>query len=358
MSRQSKWVGIDTSTRTFAICVLDGEGRVVDSAELAADVGLALDYLSHHSETIQAVALETGRTSIHLARSLLDAGYPVRVYDALRVHRFLLVRTNKTDTNDAKGIAEFGRIAGETSRPVYLKPLELALVREKLVIRERLIRFRNQNEKALMNILNGYGVRAAESITSFDVLRRNVLTMLDMIEANCKSPIRAQIIPLLEISQLLRQHEGRLKREISDYAKKSQVCRRMMGVPGVGPITAVSFVTAVGDPSRFSNTADVGAYLGLTPRLRQTGLYSKPSKISKRGNSLTRRHLHVAARAAINCKSETKLREWALQLAARGNRKKATVALSRKIAVVLLSMWKSGSAYEPNGIRTGQEKLV
>jgi len=321
-------------------------------------VALAKGFLAPYSDTLKLVALETGRTSTHLARSLLEAGYPAKVYDALRVYRFLRVRSNKTDSHDARGIAEVGRIGGESIRPVYLKPLGIALVREKLVIRERLIRFRKENENALMNILNAYGVRAADRITSFQALQRNVLAMLNRIEEDYESPIRAQILPLLDLSQMLRRQEGRLEREIDTYANRTEVCRRMMAVPGGGPITAVSFVTAIGDPKRFSNTEDVGPYLGLSPRIWRTGRYSRQSRISKWGNSLTRKHLHIAARTALNSKTDTSLRKWALQLAGRANRKKATVALARKLAVVLLAMWKSGSTFDPNGTQASRQKLV
>jgi transposase len=320
--------------------VIDNAGKVVGEAELPADAAAAHAYLNDHSPSLAAVALETGTTSIHLARSLGALGYPVAIYDALKVHRFLQLKQNKTDPNDARGLAEVARVGGERFPKVYLRPAGLSLLRSKLVIRERLI-----NEAAMMSLFHSYGVRAEGRVSSSTSLRRIVAEMLTSAERAYDLPIRQLVTPLLNLSVHLRREELRLERELKEYATHDEVCRRLMEIPGVGVITAVSFVTAIGDPARFSSVANVGAYLGLTPKVWRTGSYAKRRGISKLGSGMTRKHLHSAARQALDARTESPLQEWARGLADRTNRRRAIVALARKLAVVMLTMWKNGSRF-------------
>lgn len=345
MGDELRWAGVDTSTRTFSICIIDRAGRVVTEANLPADAAAAHVFLSDQASTLAEVALETGTTSIHLARELTKRGYAVSVYDAFQVHRFLRVRLNKTDANDARGLAEIARIGGRHLRRVFLKPLNLSVLRSQLVIRERLIRLRKLNEAGLMSLLHAYGVRADERVYSQASLQRVVTKMVRDAERVYDAPIRELVMPLMKLSIQLPRDELRLENDLKAFATKDEVCRRLMEIPGVGVITAVSFITAIGDPSRFQKSQDVGAYLGLTPKVWRTGKYTKKRGISKIGNNMTRKHLHIAATAALNSRTESALQTWARELAARSNRKKAIVGLARKMAVVMLTIWKSGSRF-------------
>lgn len=346
MSEGLRWAGVDTSTRTYSVCIVDAGGGVVSQADLPADTEAAHAFLNSHTPTLVEVALETGTTSVHLARTLAELGYAVSIYDALKVRRFLQLKLNKTDTNDAHGLAEVARIGGAHLRKTYLKPLSLSVLRSKLVIRERMIKMRKLNEAAMMSLLHAYGVRADVRPSSQPSLRRIVMKMIRDVERNYEVPIRDLIIPLIKLSATLRKEELRLEKELKDYAFHSDICCRLMEIPGVGVITAVSFVTAIGDPHRFHQSCDVGAYLGLTPRVWRTGIYTKRRGISKIGNRLTRKHLHIAARGVLDSRIESSLQTWAKGLADRTNRRKAVVALARKLAVVMLTIWKTGSRFE------------
>ena len=260
MDCSSHWAGIDTSTRTFSICIVDGAGEMLRQADLPADTTAVEEFL-RCEDSLANVALETGTTSLHLARTLTARGFPVAIYDALAVHRFLQLKRNKTDTNDAQGLAEIARIGGPRIRPVYLKPLDLSVIRSKLVIRDRLIKMRKVNERALMSLLHTYGVRAGGRISSAKSLRRVVWRMVRSVERTYDVPIRELVAPLLRLSVILRQQELRLESELKVFAASNQPCRKFMEIPGVGVITSVSFVTAIGDPTRFRKAADVGAYL-------------------------------------------------------------------------------------------------
>jgi len=347
MDQGLRWAGLDTSTREFAVCIVDQAGNVVREATLPADIAAADEFLGGKSSGIVGVALETGTTSIHPARALRELGYDVSLFHALSVQRFIRMKLNKTDANDARGLAEIARAGGGQVQKVYLRPVELSILRAKLVMRERLLRMRKVNEAAMMSLFHAFGARASGPVSSQKSLRRVVNEMIGTVESSYGIPIRGLTKPLLELSISLRQHELQIENDLKAYVTKSDVGRRLLEIPGVGVITAVSFITAIGDPARFPRSDDVGAYFGLTPKVWKTGVYSRKRRISKIGNGLTRRHLHMAARAALNTRTENTLQIWGKALAARSNRKTAVVALARKLAVLMLTIWKNGSRYEP-----------
>jgi transposase len=131
-------------------------------------------------------------------------------------------------------------------------------------------------------------------------------------------------------------------------AKADPICERLMSIPGVGPICAISFFTAVEDPTRFKRSSDVAAYLGLTPVVRQSGDFARTGRISKMGNSLTRSHLVTAATSLLwTSKSESDLRNWGLELMKRVGSQRARVAVARKLAILMLVLWKSGERFIP-----------
>ena len=134
--------------------------------------------------------------------------------------------------------------------------------------------------------------------------------------------------------------------ELQAIARDSELARRLMTVPGVGPIVALGFIATVDDVSRFAKATDVGAYLGLTPRRYQSGEMDYSGRISKRGDSAMRALLYEAASALITrVRRFSPLKSWAVRLAARKGFKKAAVATARKIAVVMLRLWRDGTTF-------------
>ena len=274
MEQSLHWAGVDTSTRTFAVCVVDEQGNIIREAQLPADITDMHQFLSAASP-ISEVAFETGTTSIHPARALQALGYNVTVYHALSVQRFVRLMINKTDVNDARGLAELARLRGGQLRKVYLRPRHLSVLRMKLVTRERLMQMRKVNEAALMSLLHAHGVRADERVSSETSLRRVVEKLIAKAEVTYGASVREMTVPLLELSATLRAEELRIENDLKKYASMDDLCQRLIAIPGVGLISAISFITAVGDPSRFSRSGDVGAYLGLTPKIWKTGAFER-----------------------------------------------------------------------------------
>jgi Transposase and inactivated derivatives len=190
--------------------------------------------------------------------------------------------------------------------------------------------------------LNGGKLKASYSAAS---LQRNVNDELKRLRKREKVDLSEEIVPLLALSKATRAYIEVLDERLSKRAKEDPVCRRFLEIPGVGPITALAFFSAIDDPHRFRRNADIGAYFGLVPRLRQSGQSVARAHISKMGDRLTRTCLTSAAKHHLNS-ADSALAVWASKLSERAKKRGVYVALGRKLAVTMLAMWKSGEPYD------------
>ncbi len=151
---------------------------------------------------------------------------------------------------------------------------------------------------------------------------------------------------MLRARQALRAEYTTLHRDLLRIVRADEVCRRLMTVPGVGAIVAVTFTSAVDDPARFRRSKDVGAHFGLTPRKYQSGETDRTGRISKAGDASARSMLFEAANAMLTRVTRfSALKAWAVRIAGRHGMAKAKVALARKLAVVLHRMWVDGTEF-------------
>lgn len=301
--------------------------------------------LRPYRRRLRLIAMESGSTGTHLARKLLRLGFPVAVFDARQVSKFLGITQNKTDRNDARGIAEVARLGRQVVSEVRLKDAEVQHLRSALVMRQRLVRIRVAAEGAMRSLFRLNGGRL-ERARSARLLRRNVTQELARLRKVEKLDLRERVEPILTLCENLRVYLERLDKEIAASAQQNPVCQRFMEIPGVGPICALSFYTAIGEPSRFKRSADVGAYLGMTPRILESGQGTARLGISKMGSRMTRTHLVTAAMIHLR-RGQSALCDWGLSLRERSGRGRARVAVARKLAIVMLAMWKSGRPYQP-----------
>lgn len=342
------WVGLDVGLKSTSVCVVNGEGKVVHQSSMkthATEIGryLAKNYASN----VAVVGLETGGLSGHLATGLRRQGYKVAVMDALQVHRVLSLRRNKTDTNDARGIAEITRTGRDYLTEVYVKSAACYEVRAQLIMRHRLVQQRLANENMIRGLLRVYGGRVEPGAKSAATYRERVVQQLLLINDHESINLRPRILPVLDLCERLQADAERIEAELEALAAANPVCRRFMAVPGVGAITALSFFTAIEEPSRFRRADDVAAYLGLTPRVYQSGESLTHGSISKMGNRLTRTHLVNAATVMLSAtKTFSSLKDWGVRLAKKVGFNKAKVAVARKLAVVLFGMWRDGTHFQ------------
>ena len=275
--------------------------------------------------------METGPTSTWLWHALHAAGLPVICIDARHAQAALSMRLNKTDRNDAAGLAQLMRMGWY--REVKVKKLaahgDVAL----LASRALLVRQRCELENQIRGLLKNVGLRptatkgAAFEQSVSELVARHVT-------------LRPIIVALLKVRDRMRQEIAALTAQVRRQALGSDACRRHMTMPGVGPLTALAYSAAIDDPKRFKHSADVGAYLGLTPRRYKSGEIDRMGRISKCGDPLVRSYLYEAANIMLTrSKAANPLRRWGAKLAKRAGFKKARVALARKMAVVLHRMW-------------------
>ena len=295
---------------------------------------------------VTLIGLETGSLSPHLASKLRAQGFQVVVLDARQVHRVLSVKRNKTDTNDARGIAEITRTGREYLTEVHVKSNSCFEIRAYLTMRDRLVKQRRETEAMIRGLVRVYGGRIEGGTETPATFRSRAIDQMCLIADTEDVDLRPRVLPLLDLCEGFYVEANRIERELELLAASNPVCKRFMEIPGVGTITAVSFYSAIEDPTRFRHVDDVAAYLGLTPRVYQSGESLTHGGISKMGNQLTRTHLVSAATVMLsNTRSFSTLKDWGLKLSKRIGFNKAKVALARKLAITMFSLWRDGTHF-------------
>jgi transposase len=345
MAAGTFWAGLDLGETRTSICVVDDDGNIVLETECDSTATNIVSLLEPYATHIGLVAAESG-TGTYLVRKLRAAGLPTAIFESRKASRFLGIRRNKSDRSDAKGIADLARLGRNTVSQVHLKSLENQQLRSELLMRHKLVRLRVAVEASMRSRLVQYG-RVLPKSHSPDALRKNVEAEVSSLRTEEGIDLSAHLDPLLGVAESLRRYERKLDREFAARAKRDPICQLLMEVPGVGPICALAFTSAVEDPHRFADATNVGAYLGLIPRRYQSGEVSRTLGITKTGNRLTRTLLVSAATVMLARKADCELQQWASTLKDRLGSQRAKVALARKLAVVMLSMWKEGEHFRP-----------
>lgn len=340
------WAGLDVGVETTAVCVIGADGQVVHEATCPTAVkSIHRELRELRRRKFARVGLEASG-GMNLARGLRNLGYKIDLYEQRQLSKFLRLRRNKTDAGDAYGIADAGRLGATAISKVYLKSFECQSIQSRLTIRRHLIRQRVAGVNILGRQLELFGGRLRRQ--ELPKLRNKVESEIRKIFGKLpNNNIVSELRYLVGHCEQLREYELAAERELRRCAQNNEVCRRFMGIPGVGPICALTFYAAVGDPERFSRSADVGSYLGLTPRIVQSGLVSRHSGISKMGHKAARTLLVSSSTAFMrSADPESSLRHWVGLVEQRRGRHKARIALARKLSIMMLAMWKNGSSYQ------------
>jgi transposase len=347
MDLSALWVGLDIGEVTTSICVLGPDDKPVlerRSGSSAQEIAEALSCFE--VQKFADIIVESGAEQ-GLARTLRGLGYPVTLVDSGKAQRFLGIRQNKTDRNDARGLADIARLGRSKSLSVWVRGEECETLRAELVIRDQLVRQRTAIRCCLRSLLRRHGssLKKVALGTSFCAV---VEVELDAIAGTAPRRAIRQIEPLLEVSETLSRIVSDADKRILEFAKSNAVTKRFLAIPGVGPICAVSFYSVIEDPQRFLQTNDVGAYLGMVPKFKQSGTAFRRTSISKAGNTMTRGHLYLSAGVMLSrAAQQSAIGDWGKALAARRGYKLARVAVARKLALAMLSIWKHGCDFEP-----------
>ena len=334
------FVGLDVSKQETAICVRSRAGVIEAAFKTPTDPDAICRSLRSHSAGLRSVVLETGRMANWLYNELSLRGLPMVCVDARQAHAVLSQMHNKTDENDAAMLAELAR-TGFYKR-IEVKSRIAQERRALLRAREVAIKARMNVENTIRGLLASFGIRLPKHLKTYDQRVRMVLD---------NQPVLMGIIsPLLRLRTEALRQAAALTKDIARVARTDEACRRLMSIPGVGAVSAVTFVATIDTPERFSRSRSVGAYIGLTSRRYQSGDIDYGGRISRRGDRMLRTVLYEAANSLmcrVKSGSGQGLKDWAMALKKRTSHKKAVVALARKLAVIMHAIWKDGTKFNP-----------
>jgi transposase len=244
---------------------------------------------------------------------------------------------NRTDQSDAEGLAQIMRTGWY--RAIHVKSFDSHRARALLGARAQLVGMTTRLSNHIRGVLKTFGMLPGTMRgMRFD---RRVETML------ADRPDIAPIVaPMLNAWRQLREQISSFDKAVRLLIKQSPTCRLLMGVPGIGALSVLAYVSTVEDPARFARSRAVGAHMGLTPRKYQSGEIDRSGRISRCGDALARTLMYEAAVVILTrVKRGSRLKEWALAIARRSGSGKARVALARKLTVILHSIWRSGEPF-------------
>jgi transposase len=324
------YAGLDVSDACTSICVVDQARAVVIETQVATSPAAIATALRPYRKALAKVGHETGAKAPWLHKELTKRRLPIVCLDARHTHAQLSAQRNKTDRNDARGIA--GLLCSGVYTEAHVKSDEAQRIRLLLTHRIAMKRKARDIENALRMSLKTFGARLEKSKAGVVTVKQATRHQDPVLTRLSEAMLRASAALLAEVEAL--------DRLTTTMAKADPVCRRLMTAPGVGPITALAFKSGVDDPNRFSSSRTVAAHFGLTPRRFQSGGTDYSGRISKMGDCAVRSALYEAAFVMLNVsKSKCALRTWGLRLRSEKGMGAACVACARKLAVILHRMW-------------------
>jgi transposase len=348
------YVGLDVSLKTVSICIIDEEMKIAFETVVATDPQVIAEAIKQTNLPIKKAALESGGISHWLVTELIQLGLPVVCIDARKMSAAISMRVNKTDKNDAREIA-FALRAGYT-KELYLKPQNFISSGTLLTTRRLLVQQRTQIINCIKGLLKLHGKLFVGSSTSSETFRMSVLEALESLGQDTQDSIKG----LLETYKTIIEQIVSFEDKIEVISGNNPDVFLLKTIPGVGAMTAITFVLEIGDPKRFKKSRAVGAFFGMAPSQYSSGDTKKQGAISKTGSNEMRALLSAAAMCMMyNTKTWSLLKVFGLKILKKHGHKKAVVALGRKLAVVMHRMLIDKKPFEPGTVGQKEiEKLV
>lgn len=339
--RGNRVVGIDLGDRMSHVCELDATGEVVSRCRVRT-TRTALEKLLGEGEACR-VAMEAGTHSPWISRLLEELGHEVIVANPRRV-RLIGESRKKDDRTDAETLARLARV-----EPKLLGP----------------VRHRHESDQVTLSLIKARDL-AVRSRTGLILHCRGTVKAVGGRLPSCSAEsfvgkagptlpvaLRPALDPVLalitSLSAAIAGYDAELERAAAEHYPQAAL---LTAVPGVGTLTALAFLTTLGEPERFPSSRSVGSFLGLVPGRRESGASRPRQRISKEGNTLMRRLLVQCAHRLLGPLGPScDLRRFGERLAARGGRapkRRAVVAVARKLAVLLHTLWRHGQVYDPD----------
>src|SRR3954470_9188907 len=331
------YAGLDVSVKETSVCIVDESGKVCRETKVPSHPEDLARALHDRAWCLERVGLEAGPLSQWLFSGLAATGLPVVCIETRHAKAFLKAQVNKTDRHDARGIAQMMRV--NLFRPVHVKTLSSQKRRALLTARKLLQEKALAVENDIRGLLRNFGLKVgAVGAVGFEArIHELVESMPDLIDI---------MQPLLQARRQLRDHFANLHRRLLVLVRDDEVCRRLMTVPGVGPVVSLAFVATIDTPARFRKSKAVGPVLGLTPVRSQSGNTDRVGRISLCGDGMMRTLLFEAAQTMLRQTTRWSwLKAWAMRVAQRRGSRKAVVALARRLAVIMDRMWCDGTEF-------------
>lgn len=344
------FIGCDIGDRKSDLCVLDEGGTAVQVVKVKTEEAAVRTWFSKFSRA--RVVIEVGIHSRWFSRVVEACGHEVVVANPRRVQLIAKSR-HKSDQRDAELLARLGRYDPSLLSPIQHRSdaaqADLVLLRS----RDALIRERTRLVNHLRGIVKPFGLRFP-SCTPANFHRR--------VTELVPTFLRPALEPVLKCLEVIALQVNACEEQLVNRASKAYPeTTRLSQVTGVGPVTSLAFVLTLEDPRRFRNSRAVGAFLGLTAARHQSGDSDPECRISKEGDPFVRRLLVQCAQFILFRGPDSDLKRWGLVLAARGKKnakKRAVVAVARKLAVLLHRLWGSGETYVPLGYTRHQQEAA
>lgn len=322
------YAGLDVSDKTTHVCVVDAEGAVLRREVLASDPDIIAKWLARYCPDLVRVVLETGPLSAFLYHGMVARNVPVECICARHAKGVLSARVNKSDVHDAEGIAQMAR-TGWFKR-VHMKASATHFDRAAIRIRGQLIMARTAMINQLRGLLKLFGLRLGSARAP---AKRN--ERLAALYAQ-RPDLEALFTPLLASMEMIEAQLRTSNRMLEKRAASDPVCARLMTVPGVGPITALTYTMSIEDPTDLREVR----MSEPMPRRSQSGERDTQGHISRAGDPMLRRSLYEAANIILSrVKQPFALQRWGRKLAEAKGPKRARVAVARKLAALLHSVW-------------------
>jgi transposase len=344
-------MGVDVGDRRSHFCVLDEAGEVVERGDFRTTPAGLKKMLAGRSDA--TVAFETGSHALWIRREVDATGCRALEANPRQV-RLIYGGHTKNDRVDAENLARLARLDEELLKPVRARRDQDQRDLAGIKARDQLVQARAALANFVRGVIKPFGVRLTKC---------GVEAFAKRAPEQLPPELRATLQPVLEtiadLSRRIRAYDRAIEKV---SAERYPVTEHLREVRGVGALTALAFVLVIGDPDRFAKSRTVGSYVGLRPKQDQSGDREVPLGITRAGSSLLRRLLLQCAHYILGPHGEDcDLRRYGERIAARGAkvaRRKAVVAVARKLAVLLHRMWVTGETYEPLRVARQQGEVA
>lgn len=331
-----EYCGIDVHQKETEICILNEEGEVIERSRIPTSRKALTAYFDKKARV--KLVMEAGGSSQWVSRLIEKQGHEVIVCPPRQI-RMIAESTLKSDEIDAEILARLGRIDVGFLGRVTHRSEEVQLLQANLTVRSALVKSRTKWVNTVRGVLRGFGYKVSGGSTGTFHQR--------CANTDIPEPLMETIRPLLTQLELITEEIERIEEKLNTIACGFPEVDHLRCIPGVGLLTALSFVLSIDDPERFRRSRDVSAFFGLRPAVRGSGDVKHYGKITKQGDPEIRRLLVQAAHAMMNTKKDCHLKQWAAKVAARRGKGKATVALARKLAALMHHLWITGEVFRP-----------